>query len=915
MTTATAIVIVLSVMLLCAGGYALYVSRKAKEYTRERYAFAALASTVNLVGIGLAAAFGKKTPFSAIQEFWSFLTGSPQPPAESLHWSEHALLLTFIVIVIYIIQRPFVTWNGAYSAQDKQRQVIHEDRVWIVEGISEAFHIIRRDPARPLYQPPDRLQEPPLPLPSEPLTWRDNARDLVELRWPSYSFPEDGWHELVSAWIGKNGKTGAIVGLLCVPSLPGDEILTQFAAYVARLHGFQLSNHELLVAIQNGVISEQKQLGAVAFRLVSESSLLDNLVDFSHYFRAIQKLVTEEALPDSDLKICDTYVRPLVVRRDVDVRRSTKELPPKDLEKLPDLLDDWLTESGQRHIALLGEYGQGKSTAALMFAHELIQQGTNGIRRVPLLIELRGMSPSTLPPLQLLGAWCSSYRIEARALMKLIVAGRAVVIFEGFDEMAEAGDPEARLNHFRALWKFAYSRNKMIITGRPNFFLDNIELKTALGIERASGAGPHCEARYLKFFAFDEIEESLRKVKRETREQIIALARAERRFLEIVARPSLLYIVAILWESEGLSQQSNLNSAVIIELFTRHSYRRQAKKTENGREFMTLSPVEREYFMDGIAAYMVARHLSNQIQLDQLRDAVTKLFGLIPDRINLKQPATQLGPTKPLKERLRGRMYPVVDVEHDVRAYGLLVPDYSKPGGAFRFAHKQFFEFIFARIVAHRLQGIDLEQCAAILAATDVSTDRIVDMPESLAFFGEIIAKGSRPDGDVKNLMQSLFNSIVLRNMLRIRPIFARPFILEFYNNIDISPFIPPLGFLRTYYRRPSFLVAIFLTLWLGFAVFYIGSADPALGSLRASTLVLVTMFNAICLMSFASYTVGKLLGADKALWLWRLVIKNMGFDESDVARVYGRKVAASFAPYAGSTKAILTDNALSKGS
>ena len=260
--------------------------------------------------------------------------------------------------------------------------------------------------------------------------------------------------------------------------------------------------------------------------------------------------------------------------------------------------------------------------------------------RIPILIELRGMSSSTLQPLQLLGAWCSPYGIEPRALMRLIAAGRVVLIFDAFDEMAEAGILKPRLSHFRTIWRFAYSRNKILITGRPNFFLDETELKTALGIEKASAAGPYCEAQYLTFFGLEQIEETLTKMGQARYNEIVSLAKTDQKFLDLIARPSLLYIVGLLWSSENLSSRVSLNSADIIELFVRNSYRRQAQKTEDDREFMDLSPAEREYFMDGIAACMLTSRSNNQILQDKFRNVVEKLLELLPDDINLRTPAT-----------------------------------------------------------------------------------------------------------------------------------------------------------------------------------------------------------------------------------------------------------------------------------
>ena len=41
-------------------------------------------------------------------------------------------------------------------------------------------------------------------------------------------------------------------------------------------------------------------------------------------------------------------------------------------------------------------------------------------------------------------------------MLKLLIAGRLILIFEGFDEMANVADLEQRIDQFRALWRFSY---------------------------------------------------------------------------------------------------------------------------------------------------------------------------------------------------------------------------------------------------------------------------------------------------------------------------------------------------------------------------------------------------------------------------------------------------------------------------
>lgn len=141
----------------------------------------------------------------------------------------------------------------------------------------------------------------------------------------------------------------------------------------------------------------------------------------------------------------------------------------------------WVNEPGQRQLALLGEYGQGKSTTALMFAHHLVESSGGKPQRVPILIELRGKSPRNSTPEDIIAAWAYHYdRIVPKAVIKLIISGRAVIILEGFDEMSLSGDAYARYAHFATLWRFCYPKSKIVLTGRPNYFLDDRELKSLL---------------------------------------------------------------------------------------------------------------------------------------------------------------------------------------------------------------------------------------------------------------------------------------------------------------------------------------------------------------------------------------------------------------------------------------------------
>ena len=83
-----------------------------------------------------------------------------------------------------------------------------------------------------------------------------------------------------------------------------------------------------------------------------------------------------DSLPNLDLKLLDTYVGSKIT--------DNNKQPMK--QNLENYLTQWITETGQ--------YGQSKTTDALIFSYNLIlqyeQQPKEGILRIPIFLELRG---------------------------------------------------------------------------------------------------------------------------------------------------------------------------------------------------------------------------------------------------------------------------------------------------------------------------------------------------------------------------------------------------------------------------------------------------------------------------------------------------------------------------------------------
>lgn len=862
----TVFVALLTLVTLTAMTFAFYLKFR-RRYTRERYAFAALAATVSITALTITN-LTIVPPWIGVAQVAGSLLGHPMAPLPTPHWSEKVLIIVFAMFSIWLIHKAFVNWNGPISVSHHKMERLHESTNLIFEGALELRRLIARMPPSEVYQRVTDTQRPSiLQTPEDSCSWRDHARELVELKWQSYFFdPEHDWHARQNCWIGRDIKAANPVAVLCAHEPPSAEQVGEFLNYVLRVTHARDSDVEFICAIQtNGSYGVQQHFGhPVIFE--TEESLLDDLVDFTDYVVDVRKRVVTTNLPDSELKLDNIYAESYITS-------SPDKAGGRGLE---DYLLEWLREPGGRQLALLGEYGQGKSTGALMFTYKTLTGHFGDVARIPILIELRGKSPATLQPIELLGAWASHYRIDPRALMKLHQAGRLCVVFEGFDEMSGVADLEARLAHFRTLWRFCYPQAKILITGRPNFFLDDHELKAALGISQAAGAGPYCEAIHLVPFSTSQIHESLRWADCSVRDEIVAFSEENATFRDIVSRPSLLYIVARLWGSPELAnRRESMTSALVMGTFVHHCYRRQTEKHRNSPEFMVLTEAERKFFTDGLAAFMVAAGASNQITRYQLEDGVSALFGAIPESISGSAPLSN-EPTRPLRERLAGREDALEAVMTDVRSYGLLTRDFSRPD-ALKFPHKSFFEFLFGNYVAKCLTGAELEACRAIQAATNVKVEAITDMPEAVAFAGEVIADSlERTDNRAKTVDAFLDMIVIPKRLRRLR--FVKylilweattrfmPFPYRILSPALIGIALLPIG---------SFLVG---------RILHIREVSGEIGFL-----VFMTTASILFMLSISGFVRRRRL-----VCLWYYIVRNLGFTEQELALAYGQRIVTA---------------------
>jgi hypothetical protein len=338
----------------------------------------------------------------------------------------------------------------------------------------------------------------------------------------------------------------------------------------------------------------------------------------------------------------------------------------------------------------------------------------------------------------------------------IIIAGRLLIIFEGFDEMDLAMDKKLRLQNFISLWEgFNYKNAKLLFTGRPNFFFDTEEQKRCLR-DDINIENNYAQAVHLAFFSNEQIGASLHKLAANTKKDIMDLVDNNAQFAENISRPSILRMVATIWEKKLSKDKERINSARVMDEYIKSTYERQTKKGK-----LQLYDVERAYFMEAIAVYMVVNDLPNQINSHQLSQVIRNLIKIMPKAVSLSARNLKHDP-QILTQRFdfTGNKQLAESIENDVRNCGLLVTDLTKDN-TFKFAHKSFMEFLAAKVFADWMvrKESNNQVVESIVNAFKLKRKHIFLQPEIRKFFGEMLANNIKEEDKLK-LSKKLFQSL-----------------------------------------------------------------------------------------------------------------------------------------------------------
>lgn len=787
----------LIVILLAAIGFFLYWFFYRKKYTRERFAFFAAALFVPL---GAQLIFHVTNDQSLLNlaldvsnQF--FGTHFEIKPSE---WTGKVLaVITYSVIglFLFLIYRE---WPGKLSKEEVERNRYAQTHSIINDIVAGFLDVLQIKKIEIANQEQENSERNCLDITSiDQISWREEVKIYLEFISSQYKINLDtDWHAEYSLFTAKYADTNIII--YCTDNEINEEDYSKVENFFAI--NKQAVSRVIMIS-KNGNIYENKNINNLPFEIRNKSEILSKIVNFTDYRAYIHEQFYIKPITNSTLTFAQTYT-PLFGKIDNETI---------DIENY---IDGWIQNyNSVQQIAILGEYGQGKSVLSLKIANQIFENEAK-YNRVPIIIELRGKSPRTLDPIDIISTWAHNFDLKSKAILKLAQEGRLVLIFDGFDEMDFVGDKYMRLEHFKNLWKFAYPNSKIIITGRPNFFFDTSELALALNTEKNIINKPYTQPIYLELLNSDQIRDSLRGDASEASLGILNLlndANTNKNFIDLISRPSTLFLVRLIWGN--IKDFQNLTASKIISEFINYVYLRQENKNI---DVHILTTDEKTYFMYGIAISMARLNgYSNQISNIELMRTIQALYANLNHNINRDGKMA-------LKERFIDAKFDIQTIATDVRTSGLLVQDLSR-NDYFKFAHKSYFEFLIADFFVKYLQKKTVEDQVVvnmILSSLKIEMEDFMFSEATKSFIAEELIQSESKNIEPENMAESLFVQLYPYKILAKFNKFFRCnlAILLMYIIFIFSMSIILQHIQRGSYKEITFLIIMF-TLLIGFNV------------------------------------------------------------------------------------------------
>jgi RNA polymerase sigma factor (sigma-70 family) len=405
-----------------------------------------------------------------------------------------------------------------------------------------------------------------------------------------------------------------------------------------------------LFVTTHGFTKEAKELARHAgIELVTFSDLSTQLVNFDDY---IEKVIAEfEGNPAFDFYIDLTGTE----------TEDYEGAPDSDFHRpLDDLVNRCLFEGDGARLALLGNFGTGKTTFCRKFAYDLAcKYKHNPMSRIPVVIGLSDYE-SKLDIQELVTNTLQfryGVRIDLTLCRELQRLGRFLLLFDGFDEMASRVDADVIHDNLREVNKISQiPENKFIVTCRTHFFRDRVQADI-LG---------DFYIIYIPEWAEPELKEYLQKRFGDEWEQQLERIHGTHNLSELAQTPLFLEMIVETLPKLGEQVQRNELYRVYTDKWINEESRRRGAR---------LNSIERKKLVNELAIKLYVEGKSS-CHHSEFTSIVTSRFQ-ISDAAQIDY------------------------LQSDIRTCAFLTRDTH---GNYGFRHKSFMEFFVAQIIADQIR-------------------------------------------------------------------------------------------------------------------------------------------------------------------------------------------------------------------
>jgi hypothetical protein len=399
--------------------------------------------------------------------------------------------------------------------------------------------------------------------------------------------------------------------------------------------------------------------------------LIEQTMDLSKYFSWVEKEVV-------DRKINERYLPLSAKKGEFDIKTSkviASSIYDESRGGLEGYIDTWINDTQKEHVSILGEFGTGKTWFTLFYTWEQIKKYNLAKAkrlprpRIPILIPLRDFSKALQVDVLISDFFFRKHQIEIRgvfnAFHQLNQMGKLLLIFDGFDEMAEKINKQKVIDNFWELATIIKGQSKVILTCRNEHFTNIKEGRTLLNAEykeatkQLTGESPQFEVVELLKFNPTQIRKLLSFV---TNQNTIDLIFSNENIIDLLSRPIMIELII-----DAITEIENGKPINLTNIYFFATRRKMERDISQNRTFTSLT--DKLFFMREIAWHM----LSN----DQLTISYREFPDIIYNYFNTKAQDKELDYWR-----------------YDMRSQSMLIID--DEGGNYKPAHKSFLEFFVA---------------------------------------------------------------------------------------------------------------------------------------------------------------------------------------------------------------------------